>query len=141
MSDTTEIRTGWAAMFDRDRASAALGMLIETGEAGRAVVTMVVRDDMLNGFDVVHGGIIFAVADTAFAVACNENDAVTLAAGADISFLRPARLGQTLTATAARRSRSGRSGIYDVQVTDEAGNTIAEFRGRSRTTNLPVPTR
>lgn len=141
MSDTTEIRTGWAAMFDRDRASAALGIVIESGEPGRGVVTMTIRDEMLNGFDVVHGGILFAVADTAFAIACNESDDVTLAAGADISFLRPARLGQVLTATAVRRSKSGRSGIYDVQVSDETGAVVAEFRGRSRTTNLPVPAR
>ncbi len=116
-------------------------MTVVTGEPGSAVVTMLVRDDMLNGFDVMHGGFIFAVADTAFAIACNENEAVTLAAGAEISFLRPVRSGQLLTATAARRTLSGRTGIYDVQVTDESGAIVAEFRGRSRTTNLPIPAR
>lgn len=132
---------GATAMMVRDRASSALGMLVITGEPGRAVVTMPVREDMLNGFDVVHGGLIFALADTAFAIACNESDDVTLSAGAEISFLRPARLGQTLTATAVRRTRSGRSGIYDVQITDDSGAVVAEFRGRSRTTTLPLPRR
>ena len=130
---------GSRAMMLRDRASSALGMTVLTDDPGFAVVTMIVREDMLNGFEVMHGGFIFAVADTAFAIACNESDAVTLAAGAEISFLRPARPGQMLTATAVRRTISGRTGIYDVQVTDEAGEVIAEFRGRSRTTALPVP--
>jgi acyl-CoA thioesterase len=128
-------------MMGRDRASAALGITVVTSEPGHAVVTMAIRDDMLNGFDVMHGGLIFAVADTAFAIACNESESVTLAAGAEISFLRPVRLGQTLTATGVRRTLSGRSGIYDVQVTDETGAVVAEFRGRSRVTNLPVPAR
>ncbi|MCU1476835.1 MAG: aromatic compound degradation protein PaaI [Subtercola sp.] len=134
-------RSGATAMIGRDRASAALGMSVVTGEPGHAVVTMAIRDDMLNGFDVMHGGLIFAIADTAFAIACNESDSVTLAAGAEISFLRPVRAGQVLTATAERRTLSGRSGIYDVQVTDETGVVVAEFRGRSRTTSLPVPAR
>ena len=141
MNNQTQTATGSAAMMARDRASSALGMTVVTGVPGTAVVSMTIREDMLNGFDVVHGGLIFSVADTAFAIACNEDDAVTLAAGADITFLRPVRLGQTLTATAERRVRSGRSGIYDVQVTDETGAVVAEFRGRSRTTSLPVPDR
>ena len=115
-------------------------MRLVLDEPGHAVMTMLVRDDMLNGFDVMHGGLLFALADTAFAVACNESDEVTLAAGAEISFLRPVRLGQELTATALRRSRAGRSGIYDVQVVDEAGAVVAEFRGRSRTPRHPVAT-
>jgi acyl-CoA thioesterase len=129
------------AMMSRDRASAMLGMSATVLERGYAVVSMPVRDDMLNGFDLVHGGLIFALADTAFAIACNETDDVTLSAGADITFLRAVTSGQTLTATASRRSKSGRSGIYDVQVTDETGAVIAEFRGRSRTTSRPFPTR
>jgi len=123
-------------MFERDAASAALGMrLVDLGPQ-RAVVTMTVRDDMLNGFAVAHGGIVFAVADTAFAMACNDGTAVTLSAGADISFLRPVRAGQELTASAVVRSDSGRSGLYDVTVTDETGAAVAEFRGRSRRTSL-----
>jgi len=96
---------------------------------------MTVRDDMLNGFDITHGGFVFALADTAFAIACNEDAQVTVAAGADISFLKPTRGGQELTATAERRTRSGRTGVYDVTVTDETGDVVAEFRGRSFTTN------
>src|SRR5688500_18969875 len=106
-------------MMRADRASALLGMRVVLDEPGRAVVEMPVRDDMANGFGIAHGGIVFAVADTAFAIACNEDDRVTVAAGADIAFLRAATPGQVLTATAVRRSRSGRSGIYDVTVTAE----------------------
>lgn len=130
-----------AAMVARDRASAALGMRVEHAAPGAAVVSMLVTEQMLNGYDVAHGGVIFSLADTAFAVACQEHDAVTLAAGADIAFLRPARAGERLVATAERRSLTGRSGIYDVRVVTDAGETVAEFRGRSRTTDLPTPDR
>lgn len=130
---------GRRAMMERDRASAALGMVVHRADPGNAVVSMTIRDDMLNGFDVTHGGIVFALADTAFAISCNDDHHVTLAAGADITFLRPTTLGQTLTATAVLRTKSGRSGLYDVRVTDDDDVPVAEFRGRSRTTNLPVP--
>lgn len=123
------------AMIERDRASAALGMQVLRSQPGEAVVTMRIRDDMLNGFDVTHGGIVFALADTAFAIACNEDEQITLAAGADITFLKPTTAGQTLTATASVRAKSGRTGLYDVSVTDEAGEAVAEFRGRSHTTS------
>lgn len=136
---SAEPEAGNHAMMSRDRASAGLGMEVHVLEPGRAVVTMKIREDMLNGFDVTHGGLIFSLADTAFAIACNEDEKVTLAAGADITFLRPVHLGQTLTATAVRRVRAGRSGLYDVSVTDEDNNAVAEFRGRSRSTNLPLP--
>ena len=127
-----------AEMFARDAASAALGMHVVELTPQRAVVTMLVREDMLNGFAVAHGGIIFSLADTAFALACNDGSAVTLAAGADITFLRPVRAGQELCATAVVRSRSGRSGVVDVTVTDDTGVPVAEFRGRSRSTNLEL---
>jgi acyl-CoA thioesterase len=123
------------AMMDRDRASALLGLVVERDDPGHAVVSMRVRDDMTNGFHITHGGFVFALADTAFAIACNEDDRVTVAAGADISFLKSTAAGQTLTATAVRRTRAGRSGIYDVSVVDELGDPVAEFRGRSRTTD------
>jgi acyl-CoA thioesterase len=123
------------AMMDRDRASASLGLVVERDDPGHAVVTMRVRDDMTNGFHITHGGFVFALADTAFAIACNEDDRVTVAAGADIAFLKSTVAGQTLTATAVRRTRAGRSGIYDVSVVDELGDPVAEFRGRSRTTD------
>ena len=126
-------------MMQRDRASESLGMVVEVNEPGRAVVSMSIRADMLNGFDITHGGFVFAVADTAFAIACNDSDAVTVAAGADVTFLATSTVGDTLTAVAVVRATAGRSGIYDVQVTNQIGTVVAEFRGRSRTTNLPVP--
>ncbi len=121
--------------MQRDRASAALGITVQVDEPGHAVVSMVVRDDMLNGFAITHGGLVFALADTAFALACNEDERVTVAAGADITFLKSTTAGQTLTATAVRRVISGRTGLYDVTVTDETGDAVAEFRGRSVVTN------
>nr|WP_278103825.1 hydroxyphenylacetyl-CoA thioesterase PaaI [Microbacterium proteolyticum] len=126
-------------MMARDAASALLGMVVERAEPGDALVTMTVRPDMLNGFAITHGGFVFALADTAFAIACNEDDRVTVAAGADIAFLRSTTAGQTLTAHAVRRARSGRTGLYDVRVSDESGAIIAEVRGRSVTTNRTPP--
>lgn len=125
-------------MMRKDRASAALGLVVHVDEPGRAVVSMTVREDMTNGFEITHGGFVFTLADTAFAIACNEDERVTVAAGADITFLKSTVAGQTLTATAVRRTRSGRTGVYDVTVTDETGDAVAEFRGRSFTTNRPV---
>jgi acyl-CoA thioesterase len=126
-------------MLARDRASSALGMIVEVSEPGRAVVSMPIREDMLNGFLITHGGFVFALADTTFAIACNDSDLVTVAAGADVTFLATSTVGDTLTATGVLRSRAGRSGIYDVQVTNQNGDVVAEFRGRSRRTNMPVP--
>ncbi|WP_238702498.1 hydroxyphenylacetyl-CoA thioesterase PaaI [Microbacterium caowuchunii] len=122
-------------MMQADRASAALGMVVERDEPGLAVVAMPVREDMTNGFAITHGGLVFALADTAFAIACNEDERITVAAGADITFLKSTRAGQVLTATAVRRAVRGRTGIYDVSVTDETGDAVAEFRGRSLTTD------
>lgn len=127
------------AMMERDRASESLGMVVQLSEPGHAVVSMPVREDMLNGFAITHGGFVFAVADTAFAIACNDGHAVTVAAGADITFLATTTAGDTLSADAGVRSVAGRSGIYDVTVTDQNGTVVAEFRGRSRRTTLPVP--
>ena len=127
------------AMMQRDRASEALGMIVLVSEPGQAVVRMSIRDDMLNGFGITHGGIIFALADTAFAIACNDSDRVTVSAGADITFLKSTTSGDVLTATAVKRAQSGRSGIFDVQVLDADGAIVAEFRGRSRRTNTPAP--
>jgi acyl-CoA thioesterase len=125
-------------MLREDRTFTALGMRLEVDEPGRAVISMVVREDMTNGFAITHGGMVFALADTAFAVACNEDDRVTVAAGADITFLKSTRAGDTLRATAVRRIRSGRTGLYDVTVTDAAGEVVAEFRGRSIATDRVV---
>jgi acyl-CoA thioesterase len=126
-------------MLAADAASAALGMRVLADEPGHAVVEMAVRADMLNGFGITHGGLVFALADTAFAIACNEDDRVTVAAGADVTFLKSTREGDVLTATAARRLRSGRTGLYDVTVTDQTRDVVAEFRGRSIATDRPLP--
>nr|WP_314843026.1 hydroxyphenylacetyl-CoA thioesterase PaaI [uncultured Microbacterium sp.] len=122
-------------MMQRDAASSMLGMVVERDEPGEAVVSMTVREDMLNGFAITHGGLVFTLADTAFAIACNEDERVTVAGGADITFLKSTTAGQRLTARAVRRVVSGRNGLYDVSVTDESGEVVAEVRGRSLTTN------
>lgn len=123
------------AMWAADAASAALGIRLEQLEEGRARVSMVVRDDMVNGHDLCHGGLIATLADSAFALACNSRGPVTVASGFSVDFLRPGRLGQTLHAEAREVSLRGRSGVYDVTVRadDPAdGEVVAEFRGRSR---------
>jgi acyl-CoA thioesterase len=131
-------RTAAHDMFDRDRASQALGMeLVQAGD-GAAVVRMRVTDEMVNGHGVVHGGYVFIVADTAFACACNSRGPVTLAAGADITYLQPTRPGAMLEARARERSTSGRSGVYDVTVV-AGGDVVAEFRGRSRVVSPGPP--
>ena len=119
-----------AAMLAADRASAALGIEVVEHGPGWARARMRVRPDMVNGHDLAHGGLVFALADTAFACACNGWGPVTVAAGADISFVRPARSGDLLEAEARVRSRSGRSGIYDVTIR-RGDEVVAEFRGRS----------
>src|ERR1700761_9586666 len=118
------------AMMERDVASRALGIeLVEQGE-GRAVTRMTVREDMVNGHAIAHGGLIFTLADTAFACACNSFGPVTVAASADITFVASARVGDVLIAEAALRTRFGRAGLYDVTVR-RGEDVIAEFRGRS----------
>jgi acyl-CoA thioesterase len=118
------------AMMARDEASRRLGIeLVDQGE-GRAVTRMTIRADMVNGHAIAHGGLIFTLADTAFACACNSYGPVTVAASADIVFVAPAREGDVLVAEAVVRTRFGRSGLYDVTVRRDA-DVIAEFRGRS----------
>ena len=117
-------------MMAADAASALLGMELLGYGDGWARVRMTIRDDMVNGHDVCHGGVIFSLADTAFACACNSWGPVTVAAGADIVFIAPGRRGDVLTAEARMRARYGRSGVYDVTVS-RGGQPIAEFRGRS----------
>lgn len=128
-------RTAAHAMFEMDEASKALGIeLLDAGE-GRAVAGMRITGQMVNGHDIAHGGYVFLLADTAFACACNSHGPITVAAGAEISFVTSARLDDELTATAEERTTYGRNGIYDVTVhrEDPRGRTvIAEFRGRSR---------
>jgi acyl-CoA thioesterase len=122
-----QARTMWAD----DRASRALGMALRELGLGRALVAMTVRADMVNGYAVCHGGLVAALADSAFALACNSRGVQTVAAGFDVAFLEPAHEGDLLLASAEERALRGRSGIYDVTV--RRGETVvAEFRGRSR---------
>ncbi len=120
-----------ADMWADDRASQALGMEIVEVGPGRATLRMSVREDMVNGHGIGHGGLTFALADSAFAFACNSYGRTTVAAAAEIRFRRPTRLGDELVADAVERSRDGRDGVYDVTVRagDEA---VAIFVGRSR---------
>jgi acyl-CoA thioesterase len=120
-----------AAMWAGDRASQALGMeLLEVGP-GRAVLSLTIRDDMVNGHRIGHGGITFMLADSAFAFACNSRNRRTVAAGAEIRFRAPTRLGDVLLASAAERSRDGADGVYDVEV--HVGEVlVARFVGRSK---------
>jgi len=118
-------------MWEGDRASQGLGMRLVSVTPGRATVEMPVREDMVNGHGIGHGGFTFAVADSAFAFACNSHNFRTVAAECDIRFLAPTRLGDVLVATADERERSGRDGVYDVTV--RVGDVlVAEFVGRSR---------
>lgn len=119
------------AMMDRDAASNYLGMCIVSTGAGTAVVTMKVKPEMLNGHLTCHGGFIFSLADSAFAFACNSRNEATVAAGCTIDYLRPAFAGQELIASAQERALPGRTGIYDVAVTNDQGQLVALFRGRS----------
>jgi acyl-CoA thioesterase len=120
-----------AAMWADDQASQALGMRVVTVGPGRAVLSMTVRPDMTNGHGIGHGGFTFALADSAFAFACNSYDRRTVAARCDIAFLAPIREGDELVAEAVERHRAGRNGIYDVAVR-RGDEVVAEFRGTSR---------
>ena len=122
-----------AAMYEADLASRHLGIQLENVAPGRATARMLVRDTMINGHNICHGGYVFLLADTAFAFACNTYGPVTVAAACDVAFLAPAHLGDELIAEATERHRSGRSGIYDVTVHRPDTTVIAEFRGHSRT--------
>lgn len=129
------------AMWNGDSASQRLGMTVDHIAPGQATLSMTVTDAMSNGHGNAHGGYIFALADSAFAFACNTYNQVTVGQHCSISYLIPGRIGDRLTATATEVSRRGRSGMYDVRITNAAGETVAEFRGHSRTvkgTHLPV---
>jgi acyl-CoA thioesterase len=133
-SDPRDVAQACAnAMWAEDQASQGLGMVIERVAPGEAVISMTVRPEMTNGHGICHGGFIFTLADSAFAFACNTYNQRTVAQHCAVTFLRPGRRGDTLTAQAVERSRTGRSGIYDVTVRDSHGETVAEFRGHSRT--------
>jgi len=120
-------------MFAADSASRGLGMTIQSVGPGHAVLAMKIRPDMLNGHGICHGGFIFALADSAFAFACNSYNRLVVAQQNQITYVAPGAVDETLTATASETSRSGRSGVYDVTVCGGDGRTVALFRGLSRT--------
>lgn len=130
--DAQEIaRRSALAMWDDDHAARGMGIQMEEVAPAYARISMAVRKDMVNGHEICHGGYIFALADTAFAYACNSFNHRTVAAGCDINFIAPAHLGDRLTATCQARHQGGRSGVYDAEVTNQTGRLIAVFRGRS----------
>ena len=129
-AQTIAERVGVGMLAD-DEASRGLGMKIEAMAPGCARMTMTVRPDMLNGFRICHGGFITLLADSAFAFACNSRNELTVAAGIVVDFIAPAHEGDLLTAEARELSLAGRTGVYDVKVTNQRGETIAFLRGRS----------
>jgi acyl-CoA thioesterase len=120
-----------AAMYENDACSRALGLEILEVRPGYARLRMAVRDDFLNGHQICHGGLIFTLADSTFAFACNTYNMNTVAAGCSIEFLKPVPRGEVLTAEAIEQTLSGRTGIYDIRVMNRAGETVAMFRGKS----------
>ncbi len=133
----------WAcarAMYDRDPTSRALGMAIEDMGPGTARLTMAVTGAMANGHGSAHGGMIFALADSAFAFACNSRNVTTVGQSCTITYLAPARVGETLAATATETALVGRNGIYDVTVTGADGRMVATFRGQSAALKTPIIT-
>lgn len=120
-----------AAMYARDPASRGLGMILDSIRPGYARMSMPVREDMLNGHQTCHGGFIFALADSAFAFACNSHNQNTVGAGCTIEYLAPGRLGDVLTAEAVEQALAGKSGVYDIRVSDQGGRVLALMRGKS----------
>jgi acyl-CoA thioesterase len=119
------------AMYERDPASQALGMTLDEIRPGYARMSMPVRGDMLNGHGTCHGGYIFMLADSAFAFACNSHNHATVGAGCTIDYLAPARRGDLLTAEAVEQALAGKTGVYDIVVTNQEGRRLALFRGKS----------
>ncbi|WP_435105083.1 hydroxyphenylacetyl-CoA thioesterase PaaI [Arhodomonas sp. AD133] len=126
------------AMWDDDLASQGLGMELVAIRPGYARLTMPVRSDMVNGHDNCHGGFIFTLADSAFAFACNYTNQVTVAQGASIDYLAPAKRGDVLIATGEECKRGGRTGVYDIRVENQDGRVIALFRGKSYQTKAQL---
>ena len=125
-------------MWPNDRASQSLPVRLESIDADRAVMSMQVTETMLNGYGICHGGYIFFLADNTFAYASNTRNQAAVAANCSIDFIRPAYGGETLTARAELLHQSGRSGLYDVMVTNDKGEAVAHFRGRSSRINKTV---
>ena len=131
-------RAAGASMHARDRASQELGIELLEVRPGYARMSMVVQDWMLQGHDVCHGGLMFALADTAMAFASNSYNEAHLALNANIDFLRPANLGETLIATATEGNRTRRTGMYDVSIVNDRGQAVCHFRGRTYGVGGPV---
>lgn len=138
MNEQVTARKCRDTMWRNDTASRDMGMTVDVDGPGAASAQFEVKANMANGYDICHGGYIFALADSAFAFACNTYNRVTVAAGATIEFIRPARVGDRLTATASEAHKGGRTGVYDIQVTNQDGDLVAVFRGRSYATREPV---
>ena len=136
--DSKTARAVAEARIGKCNLSQSLGMKILDAGPAYAVVEMRLEDQHMNGFSIAHGGAVFALADTAFAHACNSDNVVTVAQQCQINFLQPGRFGDVLTATAKGRTHSGRTGLYDVTITGNNGAVIAEFRGMSRKLRDPV---
>jgi acyl-CoA thioesterase len=132
-------------MLAKDRAVQSLDIRLTTIAPGRATMTMTVREHMLNGHQTCHGGLIAALADSAFAYACNSYNEATVASGFSLDFMAPAKLGDVLTGACVEVSKAGRTGVYDVEITNQRGERIAVFRGRSYTikgkTTVAIDTR
>ena len=138
MNDTDIAKKSREAMWRNDTAVKDLGMEVEVEGPGAAVSRFEVKEHMVNGHDICHGGFIFTLADTAFAYACNTYNRIAVAASAAIEFVRPGKLGDPLTATAEEAHRGGRTGVYDVMVRNQDDELIAIFRGRSYATRQPL---
>jgi acyl-CoA thioesterase len=125
-------------MLENDASTKSMGIEIQIPEAGAAVAVMTVRDDMANGFNVCHGGVVFTLADTAFAFACNAYNSETLSANATIKWLLPVRPGERLVATASEERREGRHGYYSIIVRNQDDVVVAEFSGHSIATGTAL---
>ncbi len=121
-------------MFFQDKAAQALGITLDSIKPGQATMSMTVREDMLNGFRICHGGIIFALADTAFAYACNSRNARTLALSCSITYATAVQLGDVLIAVAHEESLNNRTGLYNIVITNKESKKVAFFRGNSYNT-------
>lgn len=127
------VRAHAEAMWRDDRASRGMGMRLEHVASGHSRLSMTITETMANGHGICHGGFIFSLADSAMAFAANQRGEADVAQHAAVTFLRPGRVGETLVAEATERARAGRSGIYDVRVSNADGALVAEFRGHTRT--------
>ena len=133
MTDATDLARRIAdTLLSREGTGPTWGIKIEDANVGYSRISMQIRDDMLNGHRIAHGGMIFALADTAFAYACNSRNVSTVAQSANIVFLSPGKSGARLTAEAKEKTLEGRTGVYDITVRGEDGRTVAEFQGISR---------